>query len=378
MIGKPFDQLGESELASLVTNRVTEGRSLEFKRELPGGSDADLKEFLADVTSLANAQGGDLVFGIEDEDGTATALLGMTVDDIDAAMLRLENILRDGVEPRISGVRLRWISLSSGKGALVLRVPGSLAAPHRLRFRNSGRFYTRNSRGKYEMDTHELRVAFTASDQMPTRLRQLHAAAVATAKHESFPFKLRGEPTAVVSIMPLTFFREMRDLQLTPENVPVPPRVSGGLNHLHTLEGILFTTPLGEDNAVRSYALTHRTGRVDAAWSIGGAREHQGKEMKLVFPKYFRDGILDIARAASTRLQMFGLEGPWVIFVTVYGSRGYQIFLDNYYQSDPAWRDEAGFPEIVAENLTEESLQPLFDAFPLLFGIPATEYRYPS
>lgn len=37
-------------------------------------------------------------------------------------------------------------------------------------------------------------------------------------------------------------------------------------------------TPIGAQRSVRSYALTHRAGRVDAAWTIGGERElRQGK-----------------------------------------------------------------------------------------------------
>lgn len=47
-------------------HRVPESRTLEYKRDLPDPKDRDSKrEFLGDVTSFANAQGGDIVYGIE-------------------------------------------------------------------------------------------------------------------------------------------------------------------------------------------------------------------------------------------------------------------------------------------------------------------------
>lgn len=59
MIGKDFDSIEKEDICALVTNQVTEKRNLEYKQELPQRSDKDSKEFLADVSSFANAGGGD-------------------------------------------------------------------------------------------------------------------------------------------------------------------------------------------------------------------------------------------------------------------------------------------------------------------------------
>ena len=377
MIRRPIDDISEADLVALVDNGVAEGRSLEFKRQIPGGSDADVKELLADITSLANAQDGDIVFGLEDSDGVASNLIGLESDSVDTAILRLENILRDGVEPRLTGTRFRWIDLANERGALVTRVPASVAAPHRIRFKNSGRFYNRNSRGKYEMDTHELREAFTAAGQMPVKLRELHNVAVGTAKGVALPFRLHDAPSAVISVVPLSFLRNLLDLPITPENIPIPVGASS-ISYLHTLEGIAIRTPLDEDDKVRSYTLTHRSGRVDAAWTIGGVRPSNGEMRKIIWPKSFREGVVDMARAATTRLRQLGVEGPWVLFASVFGLNGFMIFLDQFYGSDPAWRSEASLPEIIADDLSEDALKPILDAFPLLFGIPPAEFTYPT
>ena len=379
MIGRIIDDIEEGDLQQLVDQSVSEGRSLEFKRELPGGSDADVKEFLADVTSLANAQGGDLVFGLEEAAGSATAISPISVSDPDAAILRLENLLRDGVEPRLAGVRSRWIPLAAGGGAIIQRIPASLAAPHRIKFKNSGRFYTRNSRGKYEMDTHELRAAFNGSEEIPLKLRELHAQAVRMAQGQDMPFRLHADPSAIISLMPITVLREVRDVQPAFENALLPPRISpgGGIDYLHTLEGLLVNAPKDESDSVRSFALTHSSGRIDAAWTFGGTRDIRGGgQAKVIWPKYYRDGVMDVVKNGIARLRQFGIEGPWVIFVSLMHMGGSAIWFPDSTFSKRAWRDHVTLREIVSGAADERDLKPFFDAVLLLFGLKPDNFTF--
>jgi len=70
MIAKEFAGIAKEDIESLVTDAVSEGRGIEYKGLLPKkGNDDDTKEFLADVSSFANASGGDLIFGIRAKDG---------------------------------------------------------------------------------------------------------------------------------------------------------------------------------------------------------------------------------------------------------------------------------------------------------------------
>ena len=282
--------------------------------------------------------------------------------------------MRDGVEPRIHGVRSRWLALTPSLGFLIMRIPASMAAPHRVRFKNSGRFFSRNSRGKYEMDTHELRQAFTASEQLPAKFRTLHAAAVSAAKGNDMPFALVPEPAAIVSILPLGLFRESRDLDLTSERALAPCSATGAPNYMYTLEGMLLHAPISATNTVASYALTHREGRADAAWTIGRTMDvDDGRPRKLVWHKRFQTGLLETLRDSCRKLGSFGIEGPWVILVSVTGIADHRLILpyDNF--SAPAWRDAATLPDAIIELPSEASLKPLLDGFWRLFGEPRPE-----
>ena len=140
---------------------------------------------------------------------------------------------------------------------------------------------------------------------------------------------------------------------------------------LHTLEGILWHTPLSEANTVRAYALTHRIGRIDAAWTFGGNRQlREGQSERLAWAKSFEDGAGEMANHGVGRLKSYGIEGPWVIMTSVLRTKGTRLVLPNSEQSRPAWRDAARLPELILENVTPESLLPIYRAFWLLFGVP--------
>lgn len=370
MLEYPIDNIDEAILQALVENHVTERRDLEFKRELPGRNDEQIKEFLADVTSLANANGGDLIYGIADENGIAAALPGVEVDDQDAEIMRLESSLQANIEPRLTGVRTQWVPLGNGRGAVIMRVPGSLVAPHRTAYKNSHRFYARNSRGKYEMDVHELRLAFTESEQLPKRFQQLHADAIDAAQGSDMPFAIEAGPAAVVSVSPLGLFREARNIPITRDDALVPHRIMG-YSAIDMIEGVLQHAPVDpETGAVGSFAVTHRTGRTDSAFVIGGIRTgNDGNELRVVWPTIFEQGLRDMAMSTQSRLARFGVEGPWVVLVSVFGVKGFRMVLGDGYPTQVAFRDRVLVGQQVVERIDPQSLTPIAEAFWLLFGL---------
>src|SRR5687768_13300420 len=120
MLPKPIEAITAGDLEGLVSARESEGRNLEFKQELPGGKDDDVREFLNDISSFANAYGFDVIYGIRDEDSKAVELLGVPSAGAEGVQLRLENILRDCLDSRIAGVKFHWVTLPEDKSALII------------------------------------------------------------------------------------------------------------------------------------------------------------------------------------------------------------------------------------------------------------------
>ena len=96
MIPKPIASISLSDLQALVADAVPEGKTLDYKQASPGPTDSDKKEFLADVSSFSNTAGGDLIFGIPENQGASVA--GFTTGDIDLELRRLDSLLATGVK----------------------------------------------------------------------------------------------------------------------------------------------------------------------------------------------------------------------------------------------------------------------------------------
>jgi predicted HTH transcriptional regulator len=130
---KPLELIVEADICGLIQNQEQEGRMLDYKETLPAPTDNN--EFRYDVTSLANASGGELIYGVRErqQNGRNTGEPGEIapiMDSLDAEILRLEQILQTNISPRLRGVRFRAIPLQSGGNVLLIRVPKAWAGLH--------------------------------------------------------------------------------------------------------------------------------------------------------------------------------------------------------------------------------------------------------
>lgn len=55
MINKVFEQIDKQDIEDLLTNAQPESRTLDYKEKLSSEQDEEKREFLADISSFANA-----------------------------------------------------------------------------------------------------------------------------------------------------------------------------------------------------------------------------------------------------------------------------------------------------------------------------------
>lgn len=168
---RALEAIDESDLQALIDDGVAEGKTIEYKQELPGNDHEAVREFLSDVSSFANAAGGHLIFGVREDGGLPVEIDGLQNINVDQVKQRLENSIRDNMEPRLPGVAVQEISLQSGDVVIIIRISRSWALPHVVKFQRHWRFYSRNSAGKYPLDVAELLAAFGLSETMADRIK---------------------------------------------------------------------------------------------------------------------------------------------------------------------------------------------------------------
>jgi Putative DNA-binding domain len=271
LANKPIESLDESDLHALIDDEVPEGKIIDYKELLPGGTDADKKEFLADVSSFANAAGGYLIIGMKEQAGVPTALPGLQNINADAEIARLENLIRDGIRPRIPGLAIRALPLLTSSAAIVIRVPRSWALPHVVDYKGHWRFYSRNSAGKYPLDVGEVRAAFALSETTAERIRNFRTERLSLIVAGEAPVALDSGAKTVLHIVPLAAFdpgAKFDVASLAQDPSRLQPMSAMGWSRRHNFDSLLSYTQDRELKTVLTYLQIFRNGSIEAVEAL--------------------------------------------------------------------------------------------------------------
>jgi len=270
MIPKLALEITEADLALLIAYRQEESVTLEFKRDLVGGDRDATKEFVADVCAMANTKGGDLVYGVlEDDEGCAASLVPIQFNP-DEAITRLTNILTDGLEPKLHGVVMRAVPIAAGGFALVLRVPRSYSGIHRSA--KDSHFWIRETRSKRSLDVPGIVSRVGDLIGREDRVSDFFARRYAAIGTGAYPLRLKDGPKLVIHILPTRDILSGEEVDLSRvqeagDFVVMPGNRSSVSTY--TFEGVLqHHTPNEQDGTIRAATLMFRSGVVESVANI--------------------------------------------------------------------------------------------------------------
>jgi hypothetical protein len=321
-----IDRITEADLQALIEAGVAEGRDIDFKVESWGTSDPHKKEFLADVSSLANTVGGHIVVGMREEGGIARELVGVEVDP-DKERLRLEQLARDGLQPRIMGLQIAAVKVGGGRHALVIRIPRSWSPPHRVTAQGSSRFWARAGAGKYEPDVDQLRELFAVAPTLAERIRDFRLDRIAKIKAGETPVPLAKGSALVLHIVPFAALQTGTRLALSEisaeERAFRPMRANAISGSRPNLEGLVVFT--GNDGMARSaYTQIWRTGQVEAV-RASIVHEHRAAHEQDPSPTVERRSVEERLTDGVERylrgLRRLGITPPYALLVSLVGVR---------------------------------------------------------
>jgi hypothetical protein len=368
---KPLEQVSAADLNELVTQKQAEGRRLDFKRDLELSKDEHKRELARDVSAFANGAGGDLVYGIEEEKGVATSIVGVDCPNFDHTKLRFEAILADNLEPRVHGVAFHKVEGGFPRGpVIIVRIPKSWNAPHMVTSTSSV-FWTRNNSGRQALDVHEIRSAFLAGAEIATRVRRFRDERIGKilAAETPVPLRVGLEAIVLVHVVPLATEPVVFDLHKI-EGTPgmLRPPGASGYSDRFNLDG--FVTYAGPSTGEqRCYCQAFRDGRIE---SVSTGFQYPGKEGG---PRELYALALeaDVVKSLDTYLKVLaahGSEGPVSVMLSVLGVKGSRIKSgDDGWRAAP-WeenvtidRDILILPDVVVERLPADPRAFMRDVF---------------
>jgi hypothetical protein len=362
-----LDQVTEANLVDLIDNGVAEGRDIDFKRDAYGNADPDRREFMADASSFANTIGGHLIIGMDEANGIASTLPGIDGDP-DALINRLEQAARDGIQPRIQGMRMRAVPLTNGRFALVIRIPRSWSLPHRVIAQRSNRFFARDTAGKYEPDVDQLRDLFQLAPGLAARIRDFRLDRLAKIRAGDTQ-RLAERSFLALHIVPFEAMMGSRRLSINAlweQQTSFRPIAAMGFSPRINLDGLITLT--GDDTAdLRpAYIQVWREGMIEAVRSPIVRERQQG----LVFMSLDTESnLVNATLGYTTAIVRLGIQPPFAILASLVGVRGarYSVPKQFFQEGQPFDRNEIHLSEVVMTELPQDIaqtaalLRPAFD-----------------
>jgi hypothetical protein len=319
----PLDQIDEARLQALITAGAPESRTIDYKRTIYGNAHADHSEFLADASSFANTSGGDLVLGMDATNGIPTAITPLTVL-MDPEILRLEQVARGGLQPRIANIAFHTVPIRAGGNVLIIRLPRSYNPPHRIIRQGSNRVWARSAAGKYEPDVSELRTLFNAGPQLADRIRNFRLDRIAKIAAGTAPVQLMDRGILVLHVVPLSAFDATPELDLRNIELNYGSFVPMGSTTANAarinFDGVLKTSNADpRDIQHRAYVQLYRNGIIE---SVDSTLMAVSSGTPLI--SYLDDKLIREVMRSLNDLAAVGVEPPYALlasFVSVAGGR---------------------------------------------------------
>ncbi|MGD2249788.1 MAG: ATP-binding protein [Candidatus Methanofastidiosia archaeon] len=377
MISKDIGQITEEDLQALIDNSVIERKNIEYKQELHISKDSEKKEFLADVSSFANASGGDLIYGIIEDTNTGApkTLKGLNIKNVDREIARMDNMIRNGIEPRIPSYNIEPVTLSNSRKAIVIRIHKSWISPHRVTFKGHDKFYSRSSNGKYPLDVAELRIAFNLSETIIEIIRKFREDRISNIFANETPIPLYEGGKIVLHLVPIVSFDPARRCnidEIDPYDNRMRPIYSGSRKSRYNLDGILNYS-IDSEGKTSSYVQLFRNGIIEAV----EGRLLMDREEPIIPSVAYEEELIRSLPQYLALLKSLSVELPIFIFLTLVNVEGYKMATYRWKQifEDvcPIDRDILILPEVIIEKYdskAEDILKPCFDSIWNACGFP--------
>lgn len=364
-----FDEITKDDIRLLIENQVSEGRTIDYKRTLPGGGDEDKREFLADVASFANSSGGDLLYGVTENGGVPTAADGLAGIDPDHERLRLDGTIRTGIAPRIPGVRIVAIDGFDQGPVILVRIPKSWASPHMVTFKNLSRFFVRTSAGKSQMDVDEIRQAFLLSESISDRIKAFRLDRLAQIAAGETPVPLPDNPKIVLHLLPLVAFTST-SFQIQPQamrehrNDYMPLNGSADVGRFNVDGYVNIDHVDGQSDKRLGYCQLYRTGVIEMV-DVRVLRRN-AQERRSIPSLGLEEYVIQAMEGFLLAIRNLEVPFPAFVALALLGCKDYEMATPpRYFQhySTPIDRDMISCETLVEDQDTpaDQALHPLFD-----------------
>lgn len=325
---KSFKLWTADDLTVLVNNDdFRESQTLDFKRTFEFLEAADKKqkakakdEFRNDVCSFANADGGDLIFGISENNGVASKIMPISIANTDKFELDLRNVLLL-IQPSMPAVEFSFISVDNGY-VVVVHIEKGLFKPYMtVEDETVFRFFVRHGNRKSAMSYSEISNDFLHAASLPSEIKRFRLERLSEILEDN-----TGK-FGVIHVIPASFtnpanFVPMCDLSRTGK-LPIPVHLSHYIRGMMVpnVDGVWFPS----EDGLRDFELLRLFNNGSVELKMDLYTQTVGKEEWLISFEFI-GAIEDIVEGTAEIYKSLGRNSTVYICTSVIGCKGYRNY----------------------------------------------------
>ena len=335
---KNYKHWTEDELRILLNNEdFRECQFLDFKRtfEFLDSTDKSQKvkaknEFRNDVCSFANADGGDLIFGMLEKNGIASNIMPISIDNADKFELELRNALLP-IQPSMPAVEFVFIPVDGGY-VVVVHIEKGIFKPYMtIEDQTVFRFFVRHGNCKEAMSYSEISNNFLHAASLANEIKRFRLERLAELSEDN------SDMFGVIHVVPASFtnltdFIPICDLCKTGK-ISVPIQLSSYIRGrmVPNVDGVYFPS----EDGVRDFELLRlfNNGSVELKHNL--YTRTCGNEEYLISLEFIQ-AIEDIVKGTAEIYKALGRNSTVFVCTSLMGCKGYWTYQGPNYLPVPS------------------------------------------
>jgi Schlafen, AlbA_2 len=372
LLGKSFDKIDSDDIERLIANEVQETKSLDYKRDF--NLKEDKREFLFDITSFYNTDGGFIIYGISERKddsqqntGIPDEIIGIDIENEDKLFQQIEDIIKTNTEPNITSIRLKTINVN-GKNILVIYISKGLGLPSMVTWKSTNKFYRRRNTGKYLVDIYELNQMFMQNQLLKESIDTFRKERIIKVRNNKVFPTLDIKSSLMIHLIPFSFLKDdLIDISNFTSNSELkiklkPILTRGGWDTMYNIDGFATFTGYIKSN-IEAYTQFFRNGIIEL-YSSNLTEKIESNVAPSQVHEIQLNEIFESVKNALLIQENLEIESPIYICISLHGIKDSQLILNNGRVSRPFLEDELILPPVLLHSFESDiknTLNPIFD-----------------
>jgi hypothetical protein len=383
LLGKRTSQIIADDIERLIVNQIKENKSLDYKRELKL-DDKDKREFLFDIASFYNTDGGYLIYGIEelkDKEGKNTGIpkkiLGIPIENEDKLFQKIEDITRTNTEPSICSLELKCITIQD-KIVLIIGIPKNIGLPCMVTLNETYKFHKRKNTGKYAVDVYELNQMFIRNIMISEYVEKFRMKRIKSTRDNFGYYNVDDSTIFLADIIPFSSINEnildLSSIRNRFKNILIDmmPILANGWDYMYNISGFAtfalggnsYQTDFPAPNKIVSYNQIFRNG----IYEIFTSRLIEPYEINPRLQDSNFVKIIDQINSGLKVLNGLGIESPFYICLSFKGLQNCHLGYNSNSLSNMRFKtNEVFLPSILIQSYDTDIKQALIPIFDILY-----------